>query len=139
MYIYQLQYKDGYDEVKLVEYRPIKFTQFKHKILHSTHIPAMKIFWNKNLIEERWYLNGLIHRKNEPALTFYDINQTIKFHHYVHHGKKHRIDGPAVITYDIHKEKSWFLNGINYSFNEWLNSNDYISKERKLEIILRYT
>jgi hypothetical protein len=32
-------------------------------------------------------------------------------------GERHSEDGPAIITY--RGKASWYINGINYSFNEW--------------------
>jgi hypothetical protein len=34
-------------------------------------------------------------------------------------GKRHRVDGPAVI-YSV-GDKYWYLNGKNYSYEEWFN------------------
>jgi hypothetical protein len=54
---------------------------------------------------------------------------------YNEHGQYHREDGPAV-TYNTGKARYW-LNDINYSFNEWLKLTP-ITDEQKLLLRLQY-
>lgn len=49
------------------------------------------------------FLNGNLHHETLPALDYYDGTKE-----WFHHGKMHRIDGPAQITPD---SQSWWYNG----------------------------
>jgi len=52
-------------------------------------------------------------------------------------GKYHREDGPAV-EYDDDGDKFWFLNDVEYSFEEWLEKTP-ISDEEKILLKLKYS
>jgi hypothetical protein len=54
-----------------------------------------------------WYLNGKLHRKN----------------------------GPAIIS--AHGSEKWYLGGVEFTFNEWLEKVK-ISEEEKLLLILKF-
>jgi hypothetical protein len=63
---------------------------------------------------EFWYnSNGEYHRENGAAVTY----NNIKKQHYYQHGKRHRLDGPAIKT---PKYESWYIEGIQYSKEEFL-------------------
>ena len=52
-------------------------------------------------------------------------------------GKRHRIDGPAIIY--INGELEWCLNGYYYfSFDEWLEENNEITEEQRVMLKLEY-
>ena len=51
-----------------------------------------------------WYLNGLLHRINGPAVEWVNGDKA-----WYIHGKLHRIDGPAIER--ANGKKEWFLNG----------------------------
>lgn len=58
---------------------------------------------------------GLPHNENGPAWQHENDKE------YFVNGKRHRVDGPAVEHEDGHKE--WFINGIEYTkeeFQQWL-------------------
>tara|TARA_B110000238_G_scaffold100411_1_gene109423 strand:- start:650 stop:916 length:267 start_codon:yes stop_codon:yes gene_type:complete len=55
---------------------------------------------------------------------------------YNKHGEWHKEDGPGVI-YDGGGEIDWFLNGVNYTFDEWIKLTP-ISDEQKMLFRLRY-
>ena len=59
-----------------------------------------------------WYLNGLQHREDGPALEWANGS---KFWHL--NGKYHRTDGPAVEFAD--GAKYWYLNGKQMTEEEW--------------------
>ena len=70
--------------------------------------------------EKKWFQHGKLHRENGPAgITEYGTK------YWYLNDKLHRIDGPAVIIskydsiiYNI-KGNDWYLNGIEYSKEEW--------------------
>jgi hypothetical protein len=51
-------------------------------------------------------------------------------------GNVHRTDGPAVEWAD--GDKSWFLNGVSLSLNEWLDQNTDMTEEEKVMFKLQY-
>jgi len=59
---------------------------------------------------KRWYVNGLRHREDGPAVVYYDGDKE-----WYKDGKRHRLDGPAVVyydgDYDGDKECEWYLGG----------------------------
>jgi hypothetical protein len=60
--------------------------------------------------DKEWYLNGLLHREDGPAIEY--ING---YKAWCIKGIYHREDGPAIEYSDGSKE--WYLNG-NYCFNK---------------------
>ena len=52
-------------------------------------------------------------------------------------GALHRVDGPAIEWYSSDRWW-WFLNGVNYSFANWLSVNTEISAEHKVMLKLKY-
>ena len=62
-----------------------------------------------------WYLNGKLHREDEPAIEHRDGSKE-----WYLNGKRHREDGPARHWSDGLKE--WYLEGLEVAeqdFNEW--------------------
>lgn len=53
---------------------------------------------------KHWYLNGILHREDGPAIEWYDETKE-----WCQNGLLHREDGPAIERYNGDKE--WFLNG----------------------------
>jgi hypothetical protein len=102
---------------------------------------------------EHWYYNGKLHRDGAPAIVYKDNKN-----HWIwyKHGKRHREDGPAISIDDhtkcwfkdgvLHREDGpaivyddvdvrYFLNGIQYSFEDWLNRTPLSESEKLLLII----
>ena len=52
---------------------------------------------------KRWYLNGVYHREDGPAMEFADGRKQ-----WCLNGKLHRLDGPAIENHDGHKQ--WWVN-----------------------------
>jgi hypothetical protein len=50
--------------------------------------------------------------------------------------KIHRIDGPAIVWYDGHKEWWWY--GRQFTFEKWLDLNDELTEEEKVMLKLQY-
>ena len=64
----------------------------------------VKVYDNRT----EWYLNGLLHRKDGPALEYANGDKL-----WYLNGLLHRENGPAVEYANGVKE--WYLNNINYS------------------------
>ena len=91
---------------------------------------------------KRWYLNGIPHREDGPAVEFLDGDQSWFFEGKLHredgpaiisshgykewfnNGKLHRLDGPAFIHDD--GDKAWFINDshVTVIITDWANEND---------------
>ncbi|MFZ6847259.1 hypothetical protein [Undibacterium sp. RuRC25W] len=102
---------------------------------------------NKNG-DKKWYLNGVIHREDGPAVEFADgtrhwvinginhreagpaIELAEGDKYWLTNGKMHREDGPA-IEYQNGK-KEWFLNGINLSEEDFNNCITQSVSQKKL-------
>ena len=73
-----------------------------------------------------YFLNGLQHREDGPAIIWNDgaISYFLK-------GKRHREDGPAMIYEDGYKY--WYINGNNITkkVNKWLNGKTNIPPYKK--------
>ena len=84
-----------------------------------------------------WYINGQLHRvdgaaveyTNGPAVEFDGLKEW-----YIN-GRLHRVDGPALEYAD--GAKFWFINGRQYSFEDWLNKLQ-ISDEEKVMLCLKW-
>lgn len=63
---------------------------------------------------ERWYLDGILGRKDGPAIR----TAAGKTEFWYLRGLFHREDGPAVIFED--GEKAWYLHGCRYNCVEWM-------------------
>jgi hypothetical protein len=78
-----------------------------------------------------WYLNGILHREDGPAVEYINGNK-----YWYLNGQRHRIDGPAFE--DVNNYKAWYLNGHRHREDgpavEWANG----TKEWWLNTI-RYT
>ncbi len=97
------------------------------------NVPICKI---DELGTKRWYLNGILHRDNQPAVEWFGGNnywyKDGKLHRedgpakeynsgygeWFIEGKRHRIDGPAVYKFG---KVSWWLDDIQYSEKDWTN------------------
>lgn len=53
----------------------------------------------EDVIEEKYYTNGIMHRDNGPALVHYYVNGNVEKQIYYMDGRIHRVDGPAIIDY----------------------------------------
>jgi hypothetical protein len=78
-------------------------------------------------LTEYYNSDGKYHRENKPAMDLYndmDINVA-----YIHHGKHHRLDGPAIISgcaiYSDRQDHEYWINGKRYN---WLR---YCLKTKK--------
>jgi hypothetical protein len=75
--------------------------------------------------DKYWYLNGLWHREDGPAIEWSNGGKE-----WWVNGMLHRLDGPA-IEYK-NGDKYWFLNGTQSSQEEWF---ERLSAEDKLNAI----
>jgi hypothetical protein len=80
---------------------------------------------------KEWYLHGLHHRMDGPAIESANGNKI-----WFYRGHRHRIDGPAVEWAD--GDKYWYLHGKLSSFNEWLEANTELTDEEKVMLKLQY-
>jgi hypothetical protein len=85
--------------------------QNEQGLLHRTDGPAIE--WNDGTKE--WYINGQRHRTDRPA-----IEWSIGTRSWWINGKFHRVDG----------HKSWFINGMKYTEQEWQEKTIKIKLER---------
>ena len=80
-------------------------TLFNSK-LHSYKDEPAQIIWDSNgNAERRWCNNGLLHRKNGPAIIYRDGKEE-----WYQNGLLHRKNGPAIIYRDGKEE--WYQNGL---------------------------
>jgi len=82
-----------------------------------------------------WKLNGRYHRSDGPAIEYEDGAREWRLKWWLN-GKLHRTDGPAIEHADGHRE--WWLNDKRYSFDNWLDVNNYLTDQEKLMIKLVY-
>ena len=68
---------------------------------------------------KRWFLNGLLHREDGPALEYHDGTN-----YWYINGLLHRLDGPAII--ESTGSKYWYINGKNVTkqITEWVIEQD---------------
>lgn len=69
-----------------------------------------------NFLTKEWYIDGKKHRVNGPAVINYRNNGEIYEEYWYIDNKKHREDGPAIIIYKDNKisEEYWYINGIRH-------------------------
>jgi hypothetical protein len=84
-----------------------------------------------NVGTKRWRLNTHLHREDGPAIEY--VNGTNQWWLY---GNLHRVDGPAIEAVDGYK--IWCLNGKYYTFDDWVEANNFISEEEKVMLKLIY-
>jgi len=72
--------------------------------LHRENKPAEIWYYESGEIEYKIYwLNDIKHRVDGPAyISYHQMNHNIEHVEYYINGKRHRLDGPASIWYDIH-------------------------------------
>lgn len=91
---------------------------------HRENGPAEIVYFTDNrIMEENWYLNGLLHRDNGAAVIKYRKNDILKSKVYLKHGVTHNVEGPAVIRYKkdgSFESFEFYVNGINVT--ETVNS-----------------
>jgi len=68
-----------------------------------------------------WFLNGLMHREDGPAIEYINGNKAWHLN-----GKRHRTEGPALEW--ANGSKFWYLNGDNLTEEDWT----YIVRLNKL-------
>ena len=79
--------------------------------LHNEYGPALIDEYGK-----KWYLNGLLHRIDGPAIEW--VSGTMEWYQ---HGARHRLDGPARVTFVT---EEWYQHGARHR----LDGPAYISK-----------
>ena len=89
--------------------------------------PELKIDEDGN---KYWYLNGLLHREDGPAIEYTDGTKR-----WFLYNCRHREDGPAIEF--SNGNKSWYLNNNKYSFEEWLQQTP-LSSQEKVKLRLQY-
>ena len=77
--------------------------------------------------DKHWWLNGLRHREDGPAVEFADGHKE-----WYLNGKLHRLDGPAFSTADGYKV--WYLNGKEYTEEEFLKQTQPVKELTVAEI-----
>ena len=92
-----------------------------------------------------WFLNGLIHRENGPAVEYADGDKS-----WYQNGQRHREDGPA-LEYANGGYKAWYLNGVLHredgpalektdGYKEWwingekLTEDEFNNRDKTLEL-----
>jgi hypothetical protein len=82
----------------------------------DNNLPALIEYDSKNNLHvEEWYVNGMQHRENGPAMITYDVDLNYACYFiYYKNDMRHREDGPAYIR--INKDNSfiermWYING----------------------------
>jgi len=78
-----------------------------------------------------------IFRNSNENRSIHDIivdNERSKY--YYNNGKRHRENGPAIIYYN--GDVRWYLNGIKYSFEEWIEKTS-LTDEEKIFLKLKYS
>lgn len=101
-----LKIEDSKPEPCSNEFGPIRWKLPDGK-LHRRFGPAVAC---KTLKE--WYINGLLHREDGPALEWISGKSD-----YYSEGKRHRIDGPAVIQTD--GTHQYWINGFKLTKREF--------------------
>jgi len=74
--------------------------------------------------DKTWYLNGIIHREDGPAIEWGDGSKSWWLN-----GKRHREDGPAIEWKD--GTKQWWLNGKYYNRKEFPEALGKYKKKNK--------
>jgi hypothetical protein len=104
----------------IVEYIDGTKYWYLNGLCHRLDGPAIE-FMNGN---KYWFLDGRCHRENGPAVEFNGDR------YWYLNGELHRVDGPAVEYHNGYK--MWYLNGIEYIQEEWF---ERLSDEDKLKAI----
>ena len=99
---------------------------YLNDLLHRIDGPAVE-YANG---DKEWYLNDKLHRTDGPAV---ERSNGDKFWYL--YNKLHREDGPAIEYSD--GNKFWRLNGIRYTFEEWLELTP-LSEKEKVKLRLQY-
>lgn len=76
---------------------------------------------------KEWCLNGLLHREDGPA-----IERTDGYKAWYYNGQQHRIDGPAIEYEDGDKE--WYLTGQKYTEEKFLEATQSVKELTIAEI-----
>jgi len=98
---------------------------FLNGLLHRVDGPAIECTDGYKY----WYLNGKRHREDGPAIECANGN---KFWYL--NGKLHRIDGPAVEYTD--GDKYWFLNGKGVKEEDVIDFNPKITEREYLKFVI---
>jgi hypothetical protein len=96
-------------------------------LLHRTDGPAIE-WWDN---DTEWYLNGKLHRTDGPAFEYAGERNSW----YVNN-KLHRTDGPAIEWAD--GALDWYLNDRSYTFDVWLEVNTELTDSEKVMMKLQY-
>jgi hypothetical protein len=90
------------------------YEQWMNKREETHRVDGPAIIWtNGQEFQEKWYINGKLHRLNGPALISYK-NAIIVLEYWFINGRFHRTSGPAILDFDdngkIEKEL-WLIDG----------------------------
>lgn len=95
--------------------------------LHSEVAPAYSIWKSSRHHTDVWYYNGKIHRSGDlPAITMVDWDGR-KIQEWYSHGRRHRIDKPAVISYGV---KEWWYRGQRHRIGKPAYINKITTREK---------
>lgn len=98
-------------------------------LLHREDGPAFVVRVDGSTETEAWYLNGQLHRQDNPAITRYFPNGMPRAEEWYLEGEKHREDDPAEITYDeiaasegqrVVEDEVWWTHGQMDDLVEWV-------------------
>lgn len=95
--------------------------------LHREDGPAIE--WAND--DKSWYLNDKLHREDGPAFEYNGAKE------WWLNGKLHREDGPAV-EYAIDGHKFWYLNGVEYSEEEFIKKTTKVTELTLDEIAKKF-
>lgn len=100
------------DSYKFIQFNQIELIKTHH--FHKIDGPSI-IYRDGSYV---WYLDGKLHREGGPAI---HLRSLYRYDQYYFHGQKHRIDGPAYISYQVSRTKEKIIQTRQwYLYNESL-------------------
>ena len=101
----------------------------------QSHDYGTKVEWRKRPYNWEYQLyDTLLHREDGPAR-----KRLNGFWSWWKNGKRHRLDGPALININNKSETNWFIEGIRYSYRDYIATvKPLISDEAYFILILTY-
>jgi hypothetical protein len=72
---------------------------------------------DEHVVDEKWFIDGVLGRTDGPAIIEYDDDDNIKCIYYCSAGQYDKKDGPAYINYFSDgniAEEAWFNNGVRH-------------------------
>ena len=91
---------------------------------------------------ERWFLDYLYHKENDPSYQSWYENGQKKDEYWYLNGKSHREDGPSFQSWSENGQKQyvhWYLNGKKYTRKKWIKKLKKIGSPHYEEQKMLYT